>query len=173
VYQQTQRWTAAGCFAALVHDLRSTRRLAAQRPPEPGAVVFDSHTLQSTPESNARDGDDGATCKHGTMGNVAATTLGHLIALHGTPVDARERAAITRRFTVVQEAANGRGDRRHRLYWSRLLLKATPARAPSMRLSRMASGSEESSCPWPSAAPSPCVVFARAVPLLPQRHDGR
>jgi len=29
VYQQTQRWLAAGCFEALVDDLRAVLRLAA------------------------------------------------------------------------------------------------------------------------------------------------
>src|ERR1051325_4012878 len=33
VYQQTQRWIAAGCFEAMVHDLRELLRLAAGRTP--------------------------------------------------------------------------------------------------------------------------------------------
>src|SRR2546426_9320201 len=35
VYQPTQRWLRAGCFEAIVHDLRALLRLAAGRPPEP------------------------------------------------------------------------------------------------------------------------------------------
>ena len=35
VYQQTQRWLAAGCFEALVDDLRAVLRLAAGRRAEP------------------------------------------------------------------------------------------------------------------------------------------
>jgi len=31
VYQQTQRWLAAGCFETLVDDLRAVLRLAAGR----------------------------------------------------------------------------------------------------------------------------------------------
>ena len=32
VYQQTRRWMAAGCFEAIVHDLRILLRRAAGRP---------------------------------------------------------------------------------------------------------------------------------------------
>src|SRR5918911_5708831 len=60
VYQQTQRWLLAGCFEALVHDLRTLLRLLADRQPQPRAVILDSRTVQSTPESGARAGYDGA-----------------------------------------------------------------------------------------------------------------
>src|SRR6266581_953169 len=40
VYQQSQRWLRAGCFEAIVHDLRALLRLAAGRPPEPTAARF-------------------------------------------------------------------------------------------------------------------------------------
>jgi transposase len=51
VYQQAQRWLVAGCFEALVHDLRALLRVAAGRCPEPSAAILDSRTLRSTPES--------------------------------------------------------------------------------------------------------------------------
>jgi transposase len=51
VYQQTQRWLAAGCFSALVDDLRLLLREAKGRNRQPRASIFDSRTLQSTPES--------------------------------------------------------------------------------------------------------------------------
>ena len=35
VYQQAQRWLAAGCFEAIVHDLRMILRLAEGRRPQP------------------------------------------------------------------------------------------------------------------------------------------
>ena len=60
VYQQTQRWLAAGVFEALAHDLRGLLRLASGREPEPTAAILDSRTLRSTPESGARGGYDGA-----------------------------------------------------------------------------------------------------------------
>ena len=56
VQQQTQRWLQAGCFEAMAHDLRLLLRLAAQRAGRPSAVILDSRTLQSTPESGARAG---------------------------------------------------------------------------------------------------------------------
>src|SRR6478672_2815571 len=59
VYDQTQRWIAAGVFADMVHDLRTMLRLAVGRNAEPSAAIFDSRTLQSTPESGGRAGYDG------------------------------------------------------------------------------------------------------------------
>jgi hypothetical protein len=59
VAQQTRRWLAAGCFETVVHDLRAVLRFAAGKEPEPTAVVFDSRTMQSTPESGGRAGYDG------------------------------------------------------------------------------------------------------------------
>ena len=48
VYQQTQRWLAAGQAA------------------EPSAVIIDNRTLRSTPESGERAGYDGAKRKKGS-----------------------------------------------------------------------------------------------------------
>jgi transposase len=45
VYQQTQRWLAAGCFEALVDDLRAVLRLAAGRKAKPTAAIIDKRTL--------------------------------------------------------------------------------------------------------------------------------
>ena len=58
VYQQMRRWMDAGCFEAIVHDLRILLRRAAERP-VPGAAILDARTIQSTPESGARAGYDG------------------------------------------------------------------------------------------------------------------
>src|SRR5919199_6828206 len=81
VYQQTQRWLAAGCFEALVHDLRALLRLSDGRRLDPSAVVLDSRTLQSTPESGHRAGYDGAKRRRGSKVHAAVDTLGHLLAL--------------------------------------------------------------------------------------------
>ena len=51
VYQQTQRWISAGCFEAMAHDLRAMLRWCASRAEQPTAVIIDSATRQSTPES--------------------------------------------------------------------------------------------------------------------------
>jgi transposase len=104
VYQQTQRWIAAGCFEALVHDLRAILRLTDGRAPEPTAVVLDGRTLQSTPESGHRAGYDGHKKKKGSKTHVAVDTLGHLLALVVTPASEQERAqveALTRQVQAV------------------------------------------------------------------------
>ena len=53
VYQQTRRWLEAEAFEAIVDDLRRLLRVAVGRNAEPSAVIYDSRTLQSTPESGA------------------------------------------------------------------------------------------------------------------------
>src|SRR5882757_6956447 len=56
VYQQSQRWLASGVFEAMTQDLRRILRLLEGRHEEPLAAIFDSRTLQSTPESGKRAG---------------------------------------------------------------------------------------------------------------------
>jgi transposase len=58
VYQQSRRWMKAGVFESLVHDLRAVLRIAEGRKENPTAAIFDSRTLQSTPESGGRAGYD-------------------------------------------------------------------------------------------------------------------
>src|SRR3954453_3027415 len=87
VYQQTQRWLAAGVFDTIVGDLRVLLRVLAGRPPDPTAAIFDSRTLQSSPESGARAGYDGAKRRKGSKLHLAVDTLGHLLALHVTAAD--------------------------------------------------------------------------------------
>ncbi|MBC9210193.1 IS5 family transposase, partial [Roseomonas aerophila] len=102
VYQQAQRWLAAGCFEALAEDLRTVLRLAAGRKAQPGAAILDSRTLRSTPESGARAGYDGAKRKQGAKLHLAVDTLGHLLALHVTPANADDRAEVGRLAQAVQ-----------------------------------------------------------------------
>lgn len=51
VYQKTQGWLNAGCFEAMVSDLRLVLRVAQERQGQPSAVILDVRTLQSTCES--------------------------------------------------------------------------------------------------------------------------
>jgi transposase len=104
VYQQTQRWFVAGVFADMVHDLRALLRLAEGRGVQPTAVVIDSRTLQSTPESGHRGGYDGAKRKKGSKIHAAVDTLGHLLALHLTPADEQDRAQVDELAQAVQDA---------------------------------------------------------------------
>jgi transposase len=94
VYQQTRRWLAAGCFEAVVHDLRAVLRFAAGREPEPTAAVLDSRTVQSTPESGGRAGYDGYKRRKGSKVHAAVDTLGHLLALHVTPANEQDREQV-------------------------------------------------------------------------------
>jgi hypothetical protein len=65
----------AGCFEAIVHDLRALLRLAEGRTSEPRLAVLDSRTLQSSPESGHRAGHDGAKHKKEGSKVPAAWTL--------------------------------------------------------------------------------------------------
>src|SRR5256885_1971234 len=56
VYQQARRWMDAGCFAALVHDVRLLVRVLQGRSAQPSATMLDGRVLQSSPESGARAG---------------------------------------------------------------------------------------------------------------------
>lgn len=102
VYQQTQRWLQAGVFEALVHDLRLLLRLAEGREADPSAAIFDSRTLQSTPESGHRAGYDGAKRKRGSKVHMSVDTLGHLLALHVTAANEQDRTQVEQLAQQVQ-----------------------------------------------------------------------
>jgi len=102
VYQQTQRWLTAGVFEAIVADLRALLRVAVGRQPEPTAAILDSRTLQSSPESGARAGYDGAKRKKGSKVHVAVDTLGQLLALYVTPANEQDRAQVGQLAQQVQ-----------------------------------------------------------------------
>ena len=67
------------------------------------AAIIDSRTLRSTPESGTRAGYDGAKRKRGSKVHLAVDTLGHLLALHVTPADVGDRAAV-KRLADIQDA---------------------------------------------------------------------
>lgn len=104
VYQQTRRWLDAAVFDTIIADLRGLIRLGEGRAPEPSAAIFDSRTLQSTPESGARAGWDGAKRKKGSKAHVAVDTLGQLLAIHVTPANASDRAQVAELAEAVQKA---------------------------------------------------------------------
>jgi len=107
VYQQTQRWLRAGVFEAIVHDLRAVLRLAAGRKKEPSAAIFDSRTLQSTPESGHRAGYDGAKRRKGSKVHLAVDTLGQLLAAYVTAANAQDRAQVAELAEQVQAVTGG------------------------------------------------------------------
>jgi len=103
VYDQAQRWLAAGVFENLAHDLREVLRIAQGRDPQPTAAILDSRTLQSSPESGGRAGYDGAKRRRGNKLHLAVDTLGHLLALCVTAASAQDRAQVEQLAAKVQE----------------------------------------------------------------------
>jgi transposase len=103
VYQQMRRWIDARCFETMVEDLRILLREFAGRKGQPTAMILDSRTLQSTPESGARGGYDGAKRRKGSKVHAAVDTLGHLLALHVTAADEQDRAQVATLAEAVQE----------------------------------------------------------------------
>ena len=104
VYDQTRRWLKAAVFETMVHDLRALLRITAGRAPDPSAVILDSRTMQSTPESGQRAGYDGAKRKKGSKVHIAVDTLGHLLALRVTPATEQDRAQVGALAKAVQKA---------------------------------------------------------------------
>lgn len=103
VHQQTQRWIRAGCFEAMVHDLRELLRVLAGRNAVPSAAIIDSRTLQSTPESGARAAYDGAKRRKGSKVHIAVDTLGQLLALKVSAANEQDRAQVGELSQAMQE----------------------------------------------------------------------
>ncbi len=108
VHQQAQRWVAAGVFERMVEDLRCILRLAEGRAAQPSAVVIDSRTIQSTPESGASAGYDGAKRKRGRKVHLAVDTLGHLLAAYVTAASEPDREQVAELAEQVQAITGGR-----------------------------------------------------------------
>src|SRR4051812_17757509 len=106
VYQQAQRWLAAGCFEALVRDPRVRLRRAAGRGPEPSAAILDSRTLQSSPESVGRAGWDGA--RRCTWRRTRSATCSRCTSRPPPSRTGRERHAWPRRSRRSRAGASSR-----------------------------------------------------------------
>lgn len=103
VRQQAHRWFEAGCFLNAAHDLRLLSRVEKSRNGEPTAIIIDSRTLQSTPESGHRAGFDGAKKRKGTKVHLAVDTLGHFLAVLTTPANEQDRAQVKDLCLKVQD----------------------------------------------------------------------
>lgn len=79
-------------------------RLAARRDSVPTAVILDSRTLQSTPESGGGGGYDGAKKRKGSKVHAAVDTLGHLLAVKVTAANEQDRAQVGDLAQAVQTA---------------------------------------------------------------------
>lgn len=104
VHSQLQRWLDAQVFETMIDDLRVFLRWAAERKAQPTAAILDSRTLQSTPESGARAGFDGAKKRKGSKVHLAVDTLGHLLALYVTPANEQDRDQVAQLCAALQEA---------------------------------------------------------------------
>ena len=67
------------------------------------AAIFDSRTVQSTPESGAHARYNGAKRRKGNKVYVAVDTLGHLLALLVTPANEQDRAYMGELAQAVQQ----------------------------------------------------------------------
>src|SRR5262249_19714015 len=110
VYEQAQRWLKAGVFEAIGEDLRAVLRVAQGRAVQPSAVILDSRTLQSSPESGHRAGYDGAKRKRGSKVHIAVDTLGQLLALRVTAANEQDRAQVEALVEQVKECAGEKGE---------------------------------------------------------------
>lgn len=103
VYQQMRRWMGAGCFEALMADVQVLLREFAGKKGQPTRVCVDSRTLQSTPESGARAGYDGAKRRKGSKVHIAVDTLGHLFALEVSAASEGDREQVAALAQQLQE----------------------------------------------------------------------
>src|SRR5258706_13773349 len=103
VYQQARRWLDAGCFEALVQDLRLLVRVLQGRQAQPSAAILDGRVLQSSPESGGRAGYNGHKRRKGSKVHAAVDTLGHLLALVVTPANEDERTQVGALAAAAQE----------------------------------------------------------------------
>ena len=149
VYQQTQRWIESHCFETMVEDLRLLLREFTGRKAQPTAMLLDSRTIQSTPESGARAGYDGAKRRKGSKVHAAVDTLGHLLALRVTPADEQDRAQVGELARQVQLIT---GEHVELAYVD----QGYNGQRPKRQRPSMASGSRWSSTPRPSEASCCC-----------------
>jgi transposase len=107
---ETQRWLRAGCCAAVVQDRRLLLRVAAGRDAPPTAGIVEGRTVQSTPQSGARAGDDGHKRRTGAQTPAAVDTLGQRLGVLLTPANEQERAQVEQWAAAVQEVTGDHVD---------------------------------------------------------------
>jgi len=103
VREQARRWIEAGCFENIVHDLRELLRLREGRKAQPSAVVLDSRTMKSTPESGSRAAYNGHKGTKGSKVHAVVDTLGQLLTLTVTPANVDDRRAVLELCQATQE----------------------------------------------------------------------
>lgn len=150
VYQQTQRWLQAGCFEAMVNDLRSILPVAQGKQGQPSAVILDGRTLQSTCQSGRRAGYDGYKRKKGGKVHMAVDTLGHLPAVQVTPADEQDH-----RTSVVASIITGQFAHRRQSHVSApALASAHPLRQRLGAIGRAGASSNDAERALPTTLPA-------------------
>lgn len=97
----------ADVFGTIIVDLRELIRIGTGRAVQPTAVILDSRTLHSTPESGARASWDGAKRRKESKVHLAIDTMGQLLALYVTPAKEQDRAQVAELASAVQAATGG------------------------------------------------------------------
>lgn len=88
----------------MAEDLRLLLRAVADRTDAPSAVILESRTLQSTPESGTRAGFDRHKKRKGSKLHAAVDTLGHLLAVRVTAANEQDRPQVADLAAAVQVA---------------------------------------------------------------------
>ena len=83
MHQQTIQWIRAKCFETMAHDLRAMLRALLERKEDPTAAIYDSRTVQSTPESGERAGYDAGKKRKGSKVHIAVDTFGAPLGVEG------------------------------------------------------------------------------------------
>ena len=164
VYQQMRRWIDGGCFEGLVSDVQAVVRTWAGRKGQPTAVCLDSRTLQSTPESGARAGYDGAKRRKGSKVHIAVDTLGDLLALTVTLVHQGDRDQVAALAAQVQQVTGNTVEIAY-------VDQGYPARTQQKPPNSMASGWRWSSTRWPNEASSCCPDDGSSSAASHGQHD--
>jgi transposase len=107
VYHQTRRRPKAGGCEAMVEAVRAVWRVAQGRARQPSAVMLESRTLQSSPESGRRAGYEGAKRRRGRDVPIAAETSGQWLALRVTAAKEQARARVA---ALVAQGQAGTGE---------------------------------------------------------------
>jgi transposase len=91
-------------FEEINRDMRDLLRHLQGKDYPPTAMIIDSRTMQSTPESGGRAGYDAGKKKKGSKTHVAVDIYGNLIALLVTPANQSDRDMAYDLAVQVQQA---------------------------------------------------------------------